>query len=177
MGIVKTGNGGRFLILSLLVVMLDQYTKHLVMEHIPQDTAGINVLPFFNLVYVRNEGAAFSFLAGMGGWQRWMFAAIAVVIAIALMALLFRTPLKRRWTCMGLALVIGGAIGNLIDRLVFGSVVDFLCFYISTDSFFWAYPSFNVADIAVCCGAALLIGIGLFSKPSDKNKKKEEKSK
>ncbi len=165
MGQPKPRSGGRFLILSLLVVLLDQYTKHLVMEHIPAGTAGVQVLPFFNIVHVHNEGAAFSFLAGMGGWQRWMFAAIAVAISLVLMALLFRTSIRRRWTCLGLALVIGGAVGNLLDRLFLGYVVDFLCFYIDTDSFFWSYPSFNVADIAVCCGAALLIGIGLFSKP------------
>ena len=123
---------------------------------------GINVTPFFNLVHVYNYGAAFSFLADMGGWQRWFFAVVAIVIGLGFTVLLLRTPRTHRWTCIAFALFIGGAAGNLIDRVVLGYVVDFLLFYIRGEDFFWAYPAFNVADIAVCVGAALLVIISLF---------------
>lgn len=164
-------HGGRFLLLSLLVVMLDQYTKYLVMEHIPAYTAGISVTSFFSLVHVYNEGAAFSFLASMGGWQRWLFVLVAVFIAGALTVALLRTSRSHPWSCLGIALIIGGAVGNLLDRVFLGHVVDFLMFYIRGEDFFWSYPSFNVADIAVCTGAGLLILITLFHKdPAKKDK-------
>ncbi|MCR5537495.1 MAG: signal peptidase II [Succinivibrio sp.] len=160
----KPRSGLVYLILSVLVIVCDQLTKYLVVTHIPYDPLGIEVLPFFNLAHVYNTGAAFSFLAGMGGWQRWFFMGIAVVITLVLLVILYKTPASRRYSCMALALVIGGAIGNLIDRALHGYVVDFLLFYIRTEDFFWAYPTFNVADIGVSVGATLLIIIGLFSK-------------
>lgn len=167
---IKANNGHRFLLWSLLVVILDQLTKHLVVNHIEYGSSGIEVFPFFNITHVYNTGAAFSFLAGMGGWQRWFFVVVALSITLILLAVLLRTPRSSRYTCLGIALVIGGAIGNLIDRVVYGYVVDFLLFYINTKDFFWAYPTFNVADIAVCVGAAVLIVIGLFGKEKEEDK-------
>ncbi|MCR5084624.1 MAG: signal peptidase II [Succinivibrionaceae bacterium] len=151
------GSGLAYLPLSLLVVALDQATKWLVMWLIDYGTAGIEILPCFNLVHVYNEGAAFSLLASVGGWQRWLFVGIAVVISLGFVALLWRTPRTQRLFCISAALFVGGALGNLIDRLALGHVVDFLLFYLRTDSGVWSYPAFNVADIAVCVGAGLLV--------------------
>ncbi len=160
----KLQNSGLYLIISLLWVILDQFTKYLVVNHIDYNTAGIEVCPFFNLVHVYNTGAAFSFLASMGGWQRWFFVGVAVVFSLVLLFVLLRTPTSKPFSCLAISLIIGGAVGNLIDRVVLGHVVDFLLFYIKTDSSFWAYPAFNVADIGVCVGAGLLIFISFFSK-------------
>ena len=159
-----------FLWISLLVIVLDQVTKYLCVTLIEYGTAGINVLPFFNLVHVYNFGAAFSFLADKGGWQRWFFAALAVVISLGFIYVLKKTPRSHKWTCLAYALFIGGAIGNLIDRLFLGYVVDFLLFYLKTDSGILAYPAFNVADIAVCVGAFLLVIVSFGSKKTTENK-------
>ncbi len=150
-------NGMVYLILSALVIIIDQLTKVLCVENIEYGTMGIEIFPFFNLVHVYNHGAAFSFLASMGGWQRWFFAIIAVIISLFFIIWLSKTPRSHKLSCIAIALFIGGAIGNLIDRLLLGYVVDFLLFYIKTEDSFWAYPAFNVADIAVCVGAFLLI--------------------
>ena len=109
-------NGLPFLWISLLVIILDQVTKYLCVNLIEYGTAGINVLPFFNLVHVYNFGAAFSFLADKSGWQRWFFAGLAIVIAVGFVYILKKTPKTHKWTCLAYALFIGGAIGNLIDR-------------------------------------------------------------
>ncbi len=154
-------SGWVYLWVSVLVIILDQWTKYLVVNHIPYNTAGIEVTSFFNLVHVYNKGAAFSFLASMGGWQRWLFMAVALIITAVLLWFLRKTAKKSTLTCLAVTLVIGGAMGNLIDRVMLGYVVDFLLFYISTENFFWSYPAFNVADIAVCTGAGLLI-LGSF---------------
>lgn len=163
-------NGSKFLLWSLLVVVLDQLTKYLIVSTIPVNSIGYRVAPFFDIIHVHNEGAAFSFLASSGGWQRYFFMLIAVAISIALFIALLRTSKEKKWTCLAISLVIGGALGNLIDRVCLSYVVDFLLFYIKTDSFSYYYPAFNVADIAVCCGAGLLIVIGFFGKESKDNK-------
>lgn len=157
-------NGSRFLLWSLLVIVLDQLTKYWISSTIPVDTVGYQVASFFSIVHVWNEGAAFSFLASMGGWQRYFFMGIAVVICAVLLFCLLKTSREKKWTCLAISLVIGGALGNLIDRILWSHVIDFLLFYIKTDSFFYAYPAFNVADIAVCCGAGLLVIIGFLGK-------------
>jgi signal peptidase II len=135
---------------SAAVIALDFVTKLAITNAFhPGDEKVIT--PFFSLVLTFNPGAAFSFLAGAGGWQRWFFAAIAIG-ATAVIALL----LKRggdRWYCLGLALILGGALGNLWDRLVLGAVIDFLLFHWRS----FAWPAFNVADSAITVGAALLI--------------------
>ena len=159
-----------FLWISLLVIVLDQVTKYLCVTLIEYGTAGINVLPFFNLVHVYNFGAAFSFLADKGGWQRWFFAALAVVISLGFIYVLKKTPRSHKWTCLAYSLFIGGAIGYLIERLFLGYVVDFLLFYLKTDSGILAYPAFNVADIAVCVGAFLLVIVSFGSKKTTENK-------
>ncbi|MDQ6620922.1 MAG: signal peptidase II [Pseudomonadota bacterium] len=106
---------------------------------------------FFTLALSFNTGAAFSFLAGESGWQRWLFAAIACVATLVIVGLLRRGG--DRWYCLGLALILGGALGNLWDRLAIGAVVDFLLFHYRG----WFFPAFNVADSAITVGAGLLI--------------------
>lgn len=159
-------HGGRYLLLSLLVIVLDQLTKYWCVENIAYNTRGIEVLPFFNLVHVYNYGAAFSMFSSWGGIQRYILAAIALIMALVFVVMLLRTKASAKWHCVAYTLFIGGAIGNLIDRLMHGYVVDFLLFYLKDDmnNITWAYPAFNVADIAVCCGAALMVLLAFFSK-------------
>jgi len=142
----------RLLWISLLVLVLDQATK-LWIQDVFQPYESLEVLPFFNLVLAFNTGAAFSFLSDSGGWQRWFFIGLALLVSAVLVLWLRRLGDDERRTGWGLALVLGGAVGNVIDRIWLGHVVDFLDFY-------WAgyhWPAFNVADIAITCGVALLL--------------------
>ena len=113
----------------------------------------IPLLPFFNLTYVHNLGAAFSFLSEAGGWQRWFFAALALVISIILSVWLARLQKHETLLAVALALVLGGAVGNLIDRLAYGYVIDFLDVYYQE----WHWPAFNIADSAITLGVALML--------------------
>jgi signal peptidase II len=140
------------LILSLLVIAADQATKLWVLAAL-QPREVIPVVPAFNLTLVFNEGAAFSFLAGAGGWQRWFFVGVAVAVSTVLIVWLWRLKPEERLTAAGLSLVAGGALGNLIDRLAYGRVVDFLDFYWRA----WHWPAFNVADSAITVGVGLLL--------------------
>ena len=148
----------RWLSLSLLVIVLDQLSKWWVIGVLPYGD-GIALTSFFNLVHARNSGAAFSFLAGESGWQRYFFIGIATAASVLIIYLL-RKHAAERWFCLALSLVLGGALGNLIDRVRFGYVVDFLDFYYAG----WHFPAFNVADSAITVGAALLIIDGLRKK-------------
>ncbi len=136
-----------YLWLSALVVVLDQITKVWV-QQVLRPYQVEPVLPVFNLTLVFNEGAAFSFLADAGGWQRPVFVVLAVVVSVALAVWLVRLTPRQRWLAAGLALVLGGAVGNLIDRVLFGHVVDFLDFHWAG----WHWPAFNVADSAITLG-------------------------
>jgi signal peptidase II len=140
----------RWLWLSLVVVVVDFATKQVVLSSFRPGEV-LPVLPVFSLVLAFNPGAAFSFLAGASGWQRWMFTGIAVVASVVIVWLLRRGG--SRPYCTGLALILGGALGNLWDRITIGQVVDFLLFHWRE----WSYPAFNVADSAITVGAALLI--------------------
>ena len=119
------------------------------------------VTSFFNLVLVHNTGAAFSFLADAGGWQRWFFMAVSVAISVTIVVML-RRPGPTRLARAGLALVLGGALGNLWDRLTLGHVVDFV--QLHAGGYYW--PAFNVADSAICVGVALLLWDGLRTAPA-----------
>ena len=145
----------RWLLIALVVMLLDQASKHVIVAAM-QDRPPIEVTSFFNLVLVHNPGAAFSFLAGAGGWQRTFFTAVAVIASVWISWLLYRHPHERLF-CMALALVLGGALGNLIDRVMIGAVVDFL----DVHAFGWHWPAFNLADSAITCGAGLLIWDGI----------------
>ena len=140
------------LALAALVLVLDQASKLAVLRLIePYQT--IPVIPGFNLTLAFNRGASFSFLADAGGWQRWLFSAISVAASVVIVVLLRRTAPGDRLNGIGLSLVLGGAVGNLIDRLWLGHVVDFLDVYYGTAH----WPAFNVADSAITVGAALLV--------------------
>ena len=138
-------------LLAAVIVIADQVTKALVLARFAPGER-LEVTGFFNLVLVFNKGAAFSFLAGAGGWQTWLFAAFALIAAVVVSVLLVRHP-GRTMFSLGLALILGGALGNLIDRIRFGHVVDFLDLHAAG----WHWPAFNVADSGITIGAALLI--------------------
>ncbi|HXF66773.1 MAG TPA: signal peptidase II [Burkholderiales bacterium] len=141
----------QWLALAALIVALDQAAK-LAIVHALAPGEAVAVTPFFNLVLVYNPGAAFSFLAEAGGWQRGLFIAIAAVASAWILYLLWRHP-RQRLFAAALSLVLAGAVGNVIDRVRVGSVIDFLDFH----AFGWHWPAFNVADAAITCGAALLV--------------------
>jgi signal peptidase II len=140
----------RWLWLSAGVLAVDQLTKAAVLATLREGDAWA-VAPFLSVVLTFNTGAAFSFLAGASGWQRWFFAAIAIAAAVLIVTLLRRGG--GALYSAGLALILGGALGNLYDRLALGKVVDFVLFHYAG----WAYPAFNAADSAITLGAALLI--------------------
>lgn len=148
----------RWLLISAIVLVLDVYTKHLIQQAF-QYGEHLQVSSFFDLVRYHNEGAAFSFLATEGGWQRFFFSAIAFIASVVMIYLL-RKNSEQPLFCLALALVLGGALGNLYDRLTLGYVVDFLFFHI--DQYYW--PAFNLADSAITGGVALLLLDG-FKKP------------
>jgi signal peptidase II len=142
----------RWLGLSILVVALDQWTKWLA-ESLLEPYRPLPVVPMLNMTLMYNEGAAFSFLADAGGWQRWLFAAFALVMTAVLVIWLLRLKNEERAMAMGLSLIAGGAVGNLIDRLMTGRVVDFIDVYVAD----WHWPAFNIADSAITCGICLLL--------------------
>ena len=150
----------RWLALSALVIVLDLATKAWVSSAFRYGEVR-EVTPFFNLVLVHNTGAAFSFLADAGGWQRWFFALVSVVISAVIVAMLRRHD-GSRLAAVALALVLGGALGNLWDRLTLGHVVDFV--QLHAGGYYW--PAFNVADSAICVGVALLLWDSLRPGPA-----------
>jgi len=154
----------KWLGVALAVIVADHLTKFWVSSALDYQ-AFIPVLPFFSLVLVHNTGAAFSFLADAGGWQRWFFVAVGVIATVVIVRLLKRHAHETR-LAFALALVLGGALGNVIDRVVLGHVVDFLYFHYKS----FAWPAFNVADSAITVGAALLIWDSLHAKPAPAGK-------
>ena len=141
----------RWLGVALIILMLDQLTKIAVVGAF-QLGETLPITSFFNLVRVHNPGAAFSFLADAGGWQRWFFTGLGV-LAAGVMVYLLRMHAGQTLFCLALSLLLGGAVGNVIDRLLYSYVIDFLDFYYGTCHF----PAFNVADSAITVGAGLLI--------------------
>ena len=137
--------------LAALIIIIDQITK---VYFNTQYAYGerVNVLPFFDLTLMYNRGAAFSFLASETGWQRWFFTALGIVAAAVIVWILRRNTSKTRFA-LALTLILGGALGNVIDRVLYGHVVDFLLFYWKD----WYYPAFNVADMGIVCGAILMV--------------------
>ena len=137
--------------IALVVLLADQFTKLLIVGSFQLGDSQ-TVTSFFNLVRVHNHGAAFSFLAGAGGWQRWFFTVIGVLAAV-FMVWMLRSHAGQKLFSLAIALILGGAVGNVVDRLLHGYVVDFLDFYWGA----WHFPAFNVADAGISVGAALLI--------------------
>ena len=138
--------------LSALVIVVDQVTKR-VIDSAMQLHQTIELIPYFQLTYMRNQGAAFSFLSGAGGWQRWFFIGLAIVASVFIFVWLRKLDPSRRREAVAWALVLGGALGNLIDRILYGYVIDFLDVYVGD----WHWPAFNVADSAITVGVALLL--------------------
>jgi signal peptidase II len=141
----------KWLSISAVVIALDLYTKHLIQQAFAYGEH-LKITTFFDLVRYHNTGAAFSFLADAGGWQKWFFTAISVVASVVIVYLIHQNP-KNKFYCFGLALVLGGALGNLYDRLTLGYVVDFILVYYQD----WYWPAFNVADSAICVGVGFLL--------------------
>ncbi|MGE6454770.1 signal peptidase II [Shewanella baltica] len=155
-------SGLRWYWVALLVFFADQLSKQWVLANFDLHES-LNLLPFFNFTYVRNYGAAFSFLSDAGGWQRWLFTIVAVGFSTLLTVWLRRQSASLLKLNLAYTLVIGGALGNLVDRLMHGFVVDFI-------DFFWAkshYPAFNIADSAICIGAVLIIWDAFLSGKSE----------
>lgn len=151
----------RYLI-AFVVVVADQITKILVDRSL-ELYEQIRILPVFNITLAYNEGAAFSFLDDAGGWQRWLFTIISLVVSVVLVIWLYRMTMRERYTALSISLILGGAVGNLIDRVIYGHVVDFIQVHYHD----WYFPSFNVADSAIFCGAALLLWLTFFEKPEE----------
>lgn len=146
------GSSWPYLLLALFVIVIDQATKYLIIDHFDY-AERLAVIPgFFDLTLLYNPGAAFSFLADHGGWQRWFFTIIALLVSGLLVYMLVRHRGSTMFNT-AIGLVLGGAIGNLIDRLLLGHVTDFLLFHHGS----WAFPAFNVADCAITVGATLWI--------------------
>jgi signal peptidase II len=140
-----------FVLVAVLVV-LDQYSKYLCTLYLEMGLP-VAVFPGLDLLLAQNKGAAFSFLDDAGGWQRGLFAGISVVVSMVLTLWLWRLPRQQQLLGFALACILGGALGNLIDRVMLGYVVDFISVYYAQ----WRFATFNVADAAISCGAALLV--------------------
>jgi signal peptidase II len=147
-----------WIVIALVIVAADQATKWAIVEWV--DLYGkVPINSFINITHQQNSGAAFSFLAGAGGWQRWFFVVLATIVSILITVWLWRVRTQGPLILMaGLSLVLGGAVGNLIDRVRFGYVTDFIQVWFGN----WPFPSFNVADSAISVGAALLVIDALF---------------
>jgi len=146
------GNMLRWLWLTLLVILLDQGTKQLVLSQL-QLHESVYVLPFFNFTYLTNPGAAFSFLSQQDGWQRWFFIVLAFAVSGVLLVWLSRLGREEGWTAIALSMIIGGALGNVIDRIFRSEVIDFIHLHYQNHYF----PAFNVADSAISVGVALML--------------------
>ncbi|PHV12445.1 signal peptidase II [Chitinimonas sp. BJB300] len=149
----------RWLWLAAAIVLLDQLSKQLI-EHMMHYGDSFPITPFFNLVLTYNPGAAFSFLADAGGWQKHFFTGLALVVSVVIINMLRKHHAETRFA-WALSLILGGAIGNVIDRMIYGHVIDFIQLYYGR--FYW--PAFNVADSAICVGAALMVLDSFYSKP------------
>ena len=152
----------KWLSISVLVILLDQITKYIANTGLVYAEA-VPVVPSCNLTLLYNRGAAFSFLSDAAGWQRWFFVAISLGASVLLIVWLRKLKPQQWVLAVALSLVLGGAVGNLIDRLWLGYVIDFIQLYYK--GFYW--PAFNVADSAISVGAVLLIWDALFAKPKD----------
>lgn len=149
----------------IIIVVLDQITK-IWADRALDMYQQIHITSFFNITKAYNYGAAFSFLDTPGGWQRWLFTGISLVVSIVLCVWLYRMTRAEKWLSLSIALILGGAVGNLIDRMWYGYVVDFIQAHWN-ESYF---PSFNIADAAISCGTVLLLVLTFFEKNDEQEK-------
>ena len=147
----------------MLVIVLDQITKFLA-SHYLQLHVPVNLLPGLSLTLMHNTGAAFSFLSKAGGWQRWFFILLTVIVSVVIVIWLIKLPRQQRWVAFALALILGGALGNLYDRILLGYVVDFIDVYFRN----YHWPAFNIADSAITCGAVMLVIDAVWFSHKDK---------
>ncbi len=154
----------KWTILSLIIIILDQITKMIASANL-QMFDPIAIIPMLNFTLMHNEGAAFSFLSDAGGWQRWFFSGLAFTVSIVLIVWIKKLKPEEKALAISLSLILGGAIGNLIDRLRFGYVVDFIDVYYGT----MHWPAFNIADSAITVGAIWMI-ISSFRQSDDEKK-------
>ncbi len=150
-------NNARWYLLSLAVIVLDHITTYIASTSLEYGQL-VPLLPVLDLTLLHNKGAAFSFLSDAGGWQRWFFMAVAIGVSAWIALWLSRLPAEKRWLAASLALILGGAVGNLIDRLVQGYVVDFI--FVHWEEHY--FPAFNVADSAITVGAIMMMVDVLF---------------
>jgi signal peptidase II len=148
---------------AIVIVVLDLWTKSIASESLALYRP-VELTSWLNMTLAHNYGAAFSFLSDAGGWQRWLFTGLASVVTVVLIVWLFRLTAREKLTAAALGLIIGGAVGNLVDRINLGYVVDFIDVYYRD----WHWPAFNLADSAITCGVILLLIEGLFLSSSKK---------
>ncbi len=151
----------KYLWISGIVVVLDQASKYAAARYLVRH-AEVQLLPILNLTLVYNAGAAFGFLSGAGGWQNWAFLGVAVLACVVILSMLRGLGPGDRWLAVALTLILGGAVGNLVDRVAHGYVIDFIDFHFGG----WHFWTFNVADSAITIGAIVLIAdaLGLFKR-------------
>ena len=162
-GLVFNKMAFAWLAVAVLIVVLDLWTKNIATHSLTLYRPEA-LTSWLNMTLAHNYGAAFSFLSDAGGWQRWLFTGLASVVTVVLIVWLFRLPAREKMTAAALGLIIGGAVGNLIDRINHGYVVDFIDVYYGD----WHWPAFNLADSAITCGVVLLLIDGLFLSASAK---------
>jgi len=162
-GLFRNKMAFAWLLMSVLIVVLDLWTKGLATESLTLYRP-VELTSWLNMTLAHNYGAAFSFLSDAGGWQRWLFTGLASVVTLVLIVWLLRLPAKEKLTAAALGMIIGGAIGNLIDRIINGYVVDFIDVYYND----WHWPAFNLADSAITGGVILLLLDGLLLSMSGK---------
>ncbi|WJG08486.1 signal peptidase II [Aliiglaciecola sp. LCG003] len=162
-----SNTGLRFLWLAALTVVLDQWSKYAIVASMDVYQS-IQYTSFFNLTHTRNYGAAFSFLSDASGWQRWFFTGIAVAVSVIILRWLKASPKSQILLPVAFSLILGGAIGNVYDRVAYGYVIDFLHVYYQQ----YDWPVFNLADSAICLGATLLI-VDMFKNKQDKGEDNE----
>lgn len=150
--------------ISVVVILLDQVTKYAA-DNMLDYGRPVEILPVFDLTLLYNKGAAFSFLSDAGGWQRWFFLTISSVVSCVLVVWIYRLPSSQKLLALSLSLILGGAIGNLIDRAYFGHVIDFISVHYDNHYF----PAFNIADSAITVGAALMLIEAFFFNKEEEN--------
>jgi len=157
-----------WMILAAIVVIADQITKSIATAELILYKS-VAVMPMFNFTLMHNEGAAFSFLSDAGGWQRWFFTVISFVVSVLLIFWIKKLKPEEKIQAIAFSLILGGAIGNLIDRVRFGYVVDFIEIYWNSNGQQYSWPAFNIADSAITIGVVILVIEAVFPKAFKKN--------